>query len=493
MKKINTSSSWFDALMTDAYQLTMSQAAFKLGIHKTETVFDVFYRSLPWNGGFAVYAGNSELIDFINNFTFSESDIEYLKNKSGIPFSDDFLDYLKNFKFTGSIYAVPEGTLIFPNEPFIRIHGNITEVRLLETTLLTIVNSASLWATKAARLRLAAGKDKLLEFGMRRAQSAMAGYNASRYGYLGGFDSTSNVRAGKDFDIPISGTQAHNWVQQFDSEYKAFKAYASAFPKAVILLVDTYDTLNSGLPNALKVFTELRKENKLPSVYGIRLDSGDLAFLSKKARTMLDNKGFNDALIAASNDLDEYLIDSIKNQGGKVTHWGVGTNYVTCNGNSAFGAVLKLAAIIEDGEFIPKIKLSNQPEKITLPGIKQIFRLSAANGKFGADIIACEKENFNPKGDYELVDPEHPWRKRVFKKGEYEFIPLLKEIVKAGTPFELPGLEEARKTAAKQIENMWPEYLRFVNPEIFRVNLSPELSKLKNEMIEKEVKTYLRK
>ena len=481
----------FNAMMTDAYQLTMSEAAFKLKKHETETVFDVFFRSIPWQGGFAVFAGSAELLGFLKHFTFSEEEINYLKKESGIPFSDKFLDYLRTFKFSGSIYSVPEGNIIFPNEPFMRIHGNITEIRILESSLLTIVNSASLWTTKAARLRLAVGHGHLMEFGMRRAQSTMAGYNASRYGYIGGFDSTSNVRAGMDFGIPVAGTQAHNWVQQFDSEYEAFLSYAEAFPKSVILLVDTYDTIKSGLPNAVKVFQKLRDMDSLPEQYGIRLDSGDLAFLSKEARKILDKTGFNEALIAASNDLDEYLIETIINQGGKISHWGVGTNFVTCQGNSAFGAVLKLAALIEDGIEKPKIKISNQPEKITLPGIKQIYRVVTKDGKFAADVIACDIEKFDQNQDYKLVDPEHRWRQQVYRKGEYKLVPLLKQIVKNGELLIQVDIKATRKNVREQINCMWPEYLRFVNPELYKVNLSQKLSKLKTELIEKEIKTFI--
>lgn len=482
-----------NALMTDAYQLTMTQAAYNLGKQEEKAVFDVFFRKLPWDGGFAVFAGAREIIDFIDHFHFSKEDIDYLANNSEIPFSKEFLDYLSDFAFTGSIYSMQEGSIIFPNEPIMRVHGTITEIRLLETTLLTIVNSASLWVTKAARLRLATGKGNLMEFGMRRAQSPMAAYNGAVYGYMGGFDATSNMRAGMDFGIPIAGTQAHNWIQQFPTELEAFQAYAKAYPATVILLVDTYDSLKSGVPNAIKVFTELQQHGNLPDTYGIRLDSGDLAFLSKEARKQLDAAGFDGAIIAGSNDLDEYLIESIRNQGGKITFWGVGTNYITCAGNPALGAVLKLAAITENDKKTPKIKLSNQPEKITLPGIKQVHRLVDEEGMFCADIISCSEEKLSNGRDYVLIDPEHKWRKKIYKHGTYQILPMLQLIISNGETKRLPGILEVKKRVENQIESIWPEYKRFVNPERYKVNLTPKLSDLKANLINEEIKRVGRK
>jgi nicotinate phosphoribosyltransferase len=481
----------YSGLMTDAYQLTMSQAAYNLGKHEQKAVFDVFFRQNPWQGGFAVVAGIRELVGFIDQFAFADDDIDYLQQLPQFNFTEPFLNYLRDFRFSGDIYAFAEGSLVFPNTPILRIHGNITDVRLLETSLLTILNSASLWATKALRLRLAAKEDYLMEFGMRRAQGVAAAYNAAYYGYMGGFDATSNLRAGKSFAIPVSGTQAHNWIQQFPTESEAFTAYLAQFSDNHYLLVDTYDTLKSGVPNAIAAFTRARQQNRLGNHFGIRLDSGDLAYLSKVARRQLDEAGFEEARIIASNDLDEYLIESIKSQGGCIDAWGVGTKFVTCAGNSSFGGVLKLSALVEDEAIIPKIKLSNQPEKITLPGVKQIYRLVDSEQKYGADIIALDNESFDLSTPFTLIDPEHRWRQKTYQPGEYDLQPQLHQIIKNGKAEKLPDLEASRQKVRGELDAMWPEYLRFNNPERYKVNLSTPLSDLRNRLIEKEVETYI--
>jgi nicotinate phosphoribosyltransferase len=474
------------ASMTDAYQLTMSAAAFKHGMHEQKAVADVFFRNLPWQGGFAIFAGLNELLRFIEGFHFSSADIDYLHQQSQLQLTDDFLDYLRHFRFRGHVDSLAEGTVAFPHEPLMRIKGSITEIRLLESSLLTIINAASLWTTKAARLRLAAGNSRLLEFGMRRAQSPMAAYNGAYYAYLGGFDATSNVRAGKDFAIPISGTQAHNWVQQFASEREAFAAYAAAYSDNLILLVDTYDTLRSGVPNAINLFRQLRNEKRLGTHYGIRLDSGDLAFLSKAARSMLDAAGFSGAIIAASNDLDEFLIESIRNQGGKIDVWGVGTKFITGGANSAFGAVLKLAALQQNGEEVAKLKLSNQPEKISLPGVKQLIRIVDNNGMFRADVIARENEKFDENSDLTLVDSGHTWLKKHFRRGEYHLQYLLERVVSAGQAVTSVETADVRQRVKSQLAGLWPEYKRFINPEKYVVNISPALAKLQADEIARE-------
>ena len=361
-------------LMTDLYEMTMMQGYFKTG-NKKRVVFDAFYRSNPCGGGYAISCGLEQLIDYIKNLHFSEDDIAYLKSLS--IFDQDFLEYLADFHFSGDIYAIPEGTLIFPREPLVKVVAPIMEAQLIETALLNIINHQSLIATKAARVCYAAKGDGVMEFGLRHAQGPDSGTYGARAAVIGGCKGTSNVLAGRLFDVPVLGTHAHSWIMSFPDEYTAFKKYAELYPSACILLVDTYDTLASGIPNAIRVFTEMREAGIEMKGYGIRIDSGDLAYLSKKAYAMLAEAGFEDAIISASSDLDEYLIDSLKQQGAKINAWGVGTNLITSNGWSAFGGVYKLVAIKTSWhkEFVPKIKLSENVEKVTNPGNKTIFRL----------------------------------------------------------------------------------------------------------------------
>lgn len=342
-------------LLTDLYELTMMQGYFKN--HTNETVvFDAFYRKNPSGNGFAIAAGLDQVIDYIKNLTFDSNDIAYLKSL-GL-FEEDFLNYLSNFRFSGDIYAIPEGTVVFPREPLVKVVAPIMEAQLIETAILTIVNHQSLIATKTARVVHAAKGDGIMEFGLRRAQGPDAGIYGARAAMIGGCIGTSNVLAGQLFDVPVKGTHAHSWIMSFPDEYTAFKKYSELYPNACILLADTYDTLKSGVPNAIRVFTEMREAGIPLTFYGIRLDSGDLAYMSKKARKMLDEAGFPDAVISASSDLDEYLITSLKGQNAAITSWGVGTNMITSSDCPAFGGVYKLAAVLdEDGEFIPKIKL----------------------------------------------------------------------------------------------------------------------------------------
>ena len=361
-------------LMTDLYELTMMQGYFKHKDQNETVIFDVFYRNNPLDGGYAVSAGLEQVINYIKNLHFSEQDIAYLSGL-GI-FDDDFLAYLETFHFTGDIYAIPEGTIIFPREPLIKVIAPIMQAQLIETAILTILNHQCLIATKASRVCYAAKGDGIMEFGLRRAQGPDAGIYGARAAVIGGCTGTSNVLAGQLFDIPVKGTHAHSWIMSFPDEYTAFKTYAELYPSACILLADTYDTLKSGVPNAIRVFREMREKGIPLSGYGIRLDSGDLAYLSKKARKMLDDAGFPDAVISASNDLDEYLIASLKAQGAAITSWGVGTNLITSKDCPSFGGVYKLAAIMDaDGSFIPKIKLSENTEKITNPGNKTVYRI----------------------------------------------------------------------------------------------------------------------
>ena len=386
-------------LLTDLYEMTMMQGYFKSANHDV-AVFDAFYRKNPCDGGYAICAGLDQVIDYIKNLHFSAEDISYLRGLH--IFDEDFLSYLENFRFSGDIYAIPEGTLIFPREPLIKVIAPIMEAQLVETAILNIINHQSLIATKAARVCYAAGSDGVMEFGLRRAQGPDSGTYGARAAVIGGCKGTSNVLAGQLFDVPVLGTHAHSWIMSFPDEYTAFKTYANLYPSACILLVDTYDTLKSGVPHAIRVFREMREAGIPLTYYGVRIDSGDLAYLSKQIRKMLDDAGFPDAVISASNDLDEYLIESLKLQGAEITSWGVGTNLITAKDNPAFGGVYKMAAIQkEDGNFVPKIKISENSEKITNPGNKTIYRIyDKATGKIRADLICLADETFDSLSAY---------------------------------------------------------------------------------------------
>ena len=362
-------------LLTDLYELTMMQGYFREKDANETVIFDAFYRTNPDGNAFSICAGLEQVIDYVKNLHFDDADIEYLRGL-GI-FDEDFLEYLHNFKFSGDIYAIPEGTVVFPREPLVKVIAPIMEAQLVETAILNIINHQSLIATKTSRIVFAARGDGIMEFGLRRAQGADAGTYGARAAMIAGCIGTSNVLAGKLFDVPVKGTHAHSWIMSFPDELTAFRAYAKLYPSACILLADTYDTLGSGVPNAIRVFQEMRDAGIPLTFYGIRLDSGDLAYISKKARKMLDDAGFPDAVISASNDLDEYLIDSLKIQGAAITSWGVGTNLITSKDCPSFGGVYKLAAIKDrhTGKFIPKIKLSENTEKVTNPGNKTIQRI----------------------------------------------------------------------------------------------------------------------
>lgn len=378
-------------LLTDLYELTMMQGYFEKQSANETVIFDVFFRENPVKNGYSIMAGLEQVIEYIKNLNFSYEDVDYLRGL-GI-FSEDFLHYLSGFHFSGNIYAIPEGSVIFPKEPILKVIAPIMEAQLVETAILNIINHQSLIATKTARVVHAAQGDGVMEFGLRRAQGPDAGLYGARAAMIGGCVGTSNVLAGKMFDVPIMGTHAHSWIMSFPDEYTAFKAYAELYPDACTLLVDTYDTLKSGVPNAIRVFREMKDAGIHPKSYGIRLDSGDLAYLSKKARVMLDAAGFEDAVIAASNDLDEMLINDLKIQGAAITSWGVGTHLITSKDCPSFGGVYKLAAIEKDGEFLPKIKISENTEKITNPGNKTIYRVyDKETGKLRADLICFADE-----------------------------------------------------------------------------------------------------
>lgn len=470
-------------LLTDFYELTMMQGYISNQSNET-VVFDVFYRTNPSGSGYSICAGLEQAIDYIKNLKFTDEDIAYLRSYHS--FTEDFLTYLKEFTFTGDIYAIPEGTVVFPMEPLMKVIAPATEAQLVETALLNIINHQSLIATKASRVCFAAKGEPVMEFGLRRAQGPDAGTLGARAAVIGGCVGTSNVLCAKKFDVPALGTHAHSWIMSFDNEYTAFRTYAELYPENATLLVDTYDTLRSGVPNAIKVFSELKAEGKMPKKYGIRLDSGDLSYLSKKARKMLDEAGFTDASICASSDLDEYLIDSLKTQGAKINVWGVGTNLITSKDCPAFGGVYKLAAIKQDGEFIPKIKLSENQWKITNPGNKTIFRIyEKETGKIKADLIALADETFSEEDPLLLFDPINTWKKTYLKPGTFTIRELLVPVFLNGKcVYNSPSVLEIRDYCQKELNTLWDETRRFANPHEVYVDLSNELWHMKNELLD---------
>lgn len=476
-----------NGLITDLYQLTMANALFKKGMHEKKVVFDRFYRKNPFNGGYTVVAGVAHLVDFVKHFCFSKEDIEYLRSL-GI-FYPEFLDYLSTFHFTGDIYAMPEGTVAFPGEVIVRFHGTTIEAMLIETGLSMIMNHESLIATKARRVRTVAPKDALMEFGLRRAQGHSAGLWGARSAMIGGFNGTSNVEAGKLFGIPVLGTMAHSWIMSFDTELEAFEEYVKQYHNNLILLADTYNVLEMGVPDAIKIFSELKAKGKLPKVYGIRIDSGDLGYLSKEAKRMFTEAGFPDAIISGSNDLDEYLIQSLKEQGCTVTSWGVGTKIITADGTSALGGVFKMCAREKEGTFEPVMKISNDVAKMTNPGIKEVRRFyKKGNGKMITDLVCLSDEAMPDGGDYTLVTESAKWRKKELKAGTYTCENMLKPVMKHGETLPLPTLKEIIAYANQQMDTLWPEYTRLLNPNIMEVNLSDKLQALKSEIIEKDLK-----
>ena len=473
-------------LLTDLYELTMMQGYFRNKTANETVIFDLFYRSNPCGNGYSIMAGLEQAIKYIKELHFTRADIEYLRSLN--MFEESFLDYLGDFKFTGDIYAIPEGTIIFPREPLVKVIAPIMEAQLVETALLNIINHQSLIATKAARVCYAAKGDGVMEFGLRRAQGPDAGIYGARAAVIAGCVGTSNVLAGELFDVPVKGTHAHSWIMSFPDEYTAFKTYAEIYPQACTLLVDTYDTLKSGVPNAIRVFTEMREAGVPLKNYGIRLDSGDLAYLSKKARKMLDDAGFTDAVISASNDLDEYVIQSLKMQGAAITSWGVGTNLITAKDNPAFGGVYKLAAIQdEQGNFIPKIKLSENSEKVTNPGNKKIYRIyDKESGKIKADLICMDDETYTEDEPMRLFSPTEPWKKTTLAPGTYTLRELMVPVFKQGEcVYESPKVMDIRAYCLQEQDTLWEETKRFVNPHKVYVDLSKKLYDTKISLLDK--------
>lgn len=464
------------SMVMDMYELTMSNGYLNKEFQDTIAVFDVFYRSNPDQAGFAVFAGLEQVVEYVQNLHFSQEDIDYLRSKN--LFTEEFLDYLLHFKFRGDIYAMPEGTIMYPNEPIMTVAAPLIDAQLIETALLLEINHQSLIATKTNRIVRAAGGKPVSDFGARRAHNVDAAVYGARAAYIGGASSTATVLAGKMFGIPISGTMAHSWVMSFDSEYEAFKAYAESYPDATVLLVDTYDVLKSGVPNAIRIANEIL----IPMgkrLKGIRLDSGDLAYLSKEARKLLDEAQLRDCMIVASNSLDEYTIESLNRQGAMLDSYGVGEKLITSSTTPVFGAVYKLVAISKNGTFVPKIKISETVEKITNPGIKEIYRVYDREGKAVADYLAVKGEVIDAEKPVRYVDPVNYWKNRCFV--DCTFKPLQKQIFKDGElVYELPSLEEIKSYVQNQLTyEIWEEEQRFENSHSHYMDMSPAMFELK--------------
>lgn len=471
-------------LLTDLYELTMMQGYYEQKQNEI-VIFDVFFRQNPCSNGYSVCAGLAQVIDYIKNLNFTYEDVDYLRSL-GI-FNENFLQYLSGFHFSGDIYAIPEGTVVFPKEPLLKVIAPIMEAQLIETATLNIINHQSLIATKTSRIVFAANGDGIMEFGLRRAQGPDAGLYGARAAMIGGCAGTSNVLAGQVFDVPVMGTHAHSWIMSFPDEYTAFKYYAELYPDNCTLLVDTYDTLKSGVPNAIRVFREFKEAGRPFKKYGIRLDSGDLAYLSKQARKMLDEAGFTDAGICASNDLDEYLLHDLKIQGAAINSWGVGTNLITSKDCPSFGGVYKLAAIQDDtGEFIPKIKVSENTEKITNPGNKTIFRIyDKATGKIRADLICFADETFDTNKDLLIFDPIDTWKKTKLSGGSYTMREILVPIFRNGEClYRSPSVMEIAAYCKREKDTLWDETKRLFYPHQVYVDLSQKLYDVKKSLLD---------
>ncbi len=459
----------------------MMQGYVNSGRHNDEVVMDMFFRKNPCGGGYTIISGISELVSYMQNLSFSSDDLKYLKTLNH--FSDEFLDILKDFKFDGDIHCVEDGTIMFPHEPIIRVKANILQALYIETALLSNINFQSLIATKASRVCMSAKEDMVLEFGLRRSQGLEAGLLGSRASVVGGCYGTSNVMAGKMFDLPVVGTHSHAWVQSFDSELEAFRAYATSYPNSTVLLVDTYDTLKSGIPNAITVFNELKDKGFKP--LGIRIDSGDLEYLSKKARKMLDFAGFEDVKIVASDNLDEYTIEHLKSIGAKIDMWGVGTKLITSYDYPSLGGVYKLAALVKDGKFEPKIKFSEDPRKMNNPSYKQVHRLYDKKTHMAiADVITLDDEVIDENKSYEIFHPLYTYKKKNIN--DFYTKPLLSPLfIKGKLVRKLCSTKEASERVKREKKTFWHEYLRNIKPATYKVDLSFKLWDIRQKLIEK--------
>ena len=466
-------------LLTDFYELTMGNGYLENGLADTVCCFDLYFRKVPDNGGFAVMCGLEQAINYIKKLSFTDEDIAYLRDKK--IFSEKFLDYLRNFKFSCDVWAIPEGTPVFPNEPLVIVKGPAIQAQLMETMLLLCINHQCLIATKAARIVKAADGRAVMEFGSRRAQGSDGAIYGARAAYIGGCAGTACTISDKEMGTPALGTMAHSWVQMFDSELDAFRAYAKCYPDACLLLVDTYNVLKSGIPNAIKVFNELRAEGHEPA--GIRIDSGDITYLSRKARKMLDDAGFPNAKICISNSLDEYIIEDILRQGACIDSFGVGERLITSRSEPVFGGVYKLTAVEKDGQIIPKIKLSENVTKITTPDFKELWRFfDKTTGKAIADLITCYGEEVDDTKPYTIFDPEHPYKKKAVT--DFTAKKLLVQIFDKGEcVYESPSATEIRDFCREQIGTLWSEVTRFENPHEYYVDLSKKLWDKKNDLL----------
>ena len=467
-------------MLVDFYELTMANGYFEKGFRDRIAYFDMFFRRIPDDGGFAIMMGVEQIIDYLKNLRFDENDIEYLRSKK--IFSEDFLKYLSEFKFTCDVWVIPEGTPIFPQEPIVTVRGPVIEAQFIETMLLLTINHQSLIATKANRIVRAADGRAVMEFGSRRAQSYSGAMLGARAAYIAGCVGTACTISDRDEGIPALGTMAHSWVQLFDSEYEAFRAYAEVYPDNCILLVDTYNVLKSGIPNAIRVFNEVL----VPNGYrpkGVRIDSGDIAYLTKKMRKMLDDAGFSDCKITASNSLDEYIIRDTLMQGAKIDSFGVGERLITSSSEPVFGGVYKLAALDVDGEIVPRIKISENTTKITNPGFKEVYRLySKDSGEAIADVITLHGEEIDETQPYEIFDPDHTWKRKKLTNftAKKLMVPL---FVKGECVYESPSVHELKVYCKDQIDKLWDEVKRFENPHKYYVDLSPKLWQMKEELL----------
>ena len=467
-------------MIMDLYELTMSNGIFTSEMRDTVTYFDMFFRRVPDDGGYAIMAGLEQLIEYMNNLRFSDDDIKYLEGLK--LFSPEFIEYLRGFKFTCDVWAMPEGTVIFPHEPIVTVRGPAMQALMLETMLLLTVNHQSLIATKANRIVRAADGRPVMEFGARRAHGYGAAYYGARAAIIGGCTGTSCLLTAKDFGVPASGTMAHSWVQLFSDEYTAFKTYAEKYPDSCILLVDTYNVLKSGIPNAIKVFDDVLKPlGKRP--LGIRIDSGDITYITKRARKMLDDAGYEDCKICISNSLDEYLIRDMIFQGAKVDSFGVGERLITASSEAVFGGVYKLSAVEKNGEIIPKIKISENAAKITLPGVKIPWRLyDRETGKAIADVITLGNEKIASDEPYEIFDPDHTWKRKVVT--DFVAKKLQTRIFEKGKHvYTSPSVKEISKYPAEQVGSLWDEVTRFENPHTYYVDLSEDLWELRHNLL----------
>ena len=463
-------------MLTDFYELTMANGYHSSKIADNVAYFDMFFRKIPDGGGYAIFAGLQQVIEYLQGLKFTEEDIEFLRKK-GI-FTEDFLEYLLDFKFECDMWSVPEGSIIFPGEPLITIRGPVMQAQFVETMILLLVNHQSLIATKASRIVRSAAGRPVMEFGTRRAHGTAAAIYGARAAYIGGCAGTACTVSDRDFGIPALGTMAHSWVQMYDDEYEAFKKYAEIYPSNCVLLVDTYDVLKSGVPTAIKVFKEMK-----PEKMGIRIDSGDMTYLTKKARKMLDDAGLQDCSIVVSNSMDEYIIRDVIQEGACIESFGVGERLITASSKPVFGGVYKLSALEKDGRMIPKIKVSENIEKITNPGFKSLYRLyDKDTDRALADVITLYDETIPEDSEYEIFDPSAVWKRK--KISNFYARDLRIQVFEKGKcVYDNPSIDDIKEYCSKELDSMWDEIKRFENPQTYYVDLSYNLWKLKNDML----------